>query len=405
MWIYCEIKIQMIKRICKRTVGNMANALAKLREHYGSWPSDSVESAGDRLTIESAWTKPNPNCFIRNERLLPVHPEQSYDLSIIVPLYNSASLIDSLLLGLINQYTEYRYEIILIDDGSSDESFPVAKSWEGRYPGKIKVFHQSNSGIAAARNKGIKESHGKYIGFVDHDDSIATNLVETLLSAAIRYNADCSVCGYDIIKSNVQVSSYTPSKGVYLTSEIRNLYDLGGFVWGGIYRRSLFDRVQFPEGCWYEDILTVPLLYRQCRTVVITDEVLYHKKEHEHNAAKMLWKSENPKCIEQLYLTEDLVEANDSLDLPRDEALLMSIANELSAILWLRTRGLAFGLQKRIFLRAADLLQELTQGEGLALTEDVFIGLGLSGAYVQAFANRDYILWCLLSLAQVTCEL
>lgn len=388
------------RTLYKQPISHLLDALISFRRKSRPRSYSPTETATSRARLENAWKRANQNYFIRKRRLKSNPSESEIDLSIIVPLYNSAALIDDLIDSLVNQITRYTFEILLVDDGSSDETYSVAKSLEIRYPRLITAFHQENSGIASARNLGVEKSRGNYIGFIDHDDRVESNYIETLVAISKHFNVGCALCGYDINEPDGQIVVRKPVKGMYRTCEMDNLYKLGGFVWAGIYRRSMFDKIQFPDGCWYEDIITVPILYRQSDTIVTVDKILYHKYEHGNNAAKVLWRTGNFKCIEQLYLAEDLIGANDALELPLNESLLMSIVNELSAVLWARTRGLGFTMQKHIFLVAADILRKMTEDEDLVLAKGLFSKLGLNDAYYEAFTKRDYTLWLLASLKQ-----
>ncbi len=113
-------------------------------------------------------------------------------VSIIVPIYNIEKYLPSCLNSIIGQ-TYQDLEIILIDDGSTDNSGKIANDF-AKKDHRIKVIHQKNAGQSAARNTGLAKATGKYISFIDADDEIAPNFIESLFHA---YNASTSisVCG------------------------------------------------------------------------------------------------------------------------------------------------------------------------------------------------------------------
>ena len=112
-------------------------------------------------------------------------------ISIIIPIYNAANTLDYCINSIINQdFTNW--ELLLINDGSTDGSFVICKRFEAK-DNRIKTFTQNNSGVSAARNLGLKEAHGKYICFIDSDDYIES----CYLSSLYKYkDYDLVICGY-----------------------------------------------------------------------------------------------------------------------------------------------------------------------------------------------------------------
>ena len=111
------------------------------------------------------------------------------DLTIIVPVYNAEISLTRCIDSLINQETKYKYEIVLINDGSTDNSLKILKKYEKKFD-FIKIFTQSNKGIAETRNVGIKNITGKYVAFVDSDDYVTQDYVEKMLICAYKNDAD-----------------------------------------------------------------------------------------------------------------------------------------------------------------------------------------------------------------------
>ena len=122
-------------------------------------------------------------------------------VSIIVPVYNSERYINRCVDSLIGQ-TLSDIEILLVDDGSSDNSSAICDEYAVK-DNRIKVFHQKNAGAGAARNTGLEHAQGEYIGFVDSDDYVDINMYETLFCAAEKYNADFVTSGMKIIGGKV----------------------------------------------------------------------------------------------------------------------------------------------------------------------------------------------------------
>ena len=101
-------------------------------------------------------------------------------VSVIIPVFNAGKNVENCIQSLLNQ-TYKNFEILIIDDGSTDNTLTILEKYERNK--KIKVIHQTNSGVSTARNLGISEANGKYIGFVDADDRVRPNYLEDLVVA------------------------------------------------------------------------------------------------------------------------------------------------------------------------------------------------------------------------------
>lgn len=129
--------------------------------------------------------------------------DNSKMISIIVPIYNVEKYLDKCLGSIVNQ-TYKNIEIILVNNGSTDNSLNIAEKWKYR-DNRIKVFSIDNKGVSYARNYGIKVSNGNYIAFIDSDDWIDRDMYETLIEGIIRYNADIAQCSYYVNSKDEQV--------------------------------------------------------------------------------------------------------------------------------------------------------------------------------------------------------
>ena len=142
-------------------------------------------------------------------------------VSIIVPVYNVENYIDDCIKSLVKQSYK-NIEVLLIDDGSTDQSSNKCDSW-GKEDSRIRVFHQNNAGLSAARNLGLKNMKGKYVTFVDSDDLVEPNMIKHLLEGIERYNADTCIGGYKRItdtKRILYVNAY--EKKEYVDKEVTN---------------------------------------------------------------------------------------------------------------------------------------------------------------------------------------
>ena len=165
----------------------------------------------------------------------------SYDISIIVPVYNVEKYLKPCLGSIVTQEFSGKFEVIIVDDGSKDDSGAIADSY-GLMP-NVLVIHQVNGGLSAARNAGLRVSRGKYIMFVDSDDMIGPGYLEAMWSRLVQTSAD-------FVTSTFR---YMSDDG--LIGEIENDRASWMVPWGRLYRREVWNRLGFPVGAWYEDLI------------------------------------------------------------------------------------------------------------------------------------------------------
>lgn len=167
-------------------------------------------------------------------------------ISIIVPAYNIEQHLSKCLDSILAQTYE-NIEIIVVDDGSKDNSGKIADEYKEKYPVKVKCIHLENGGVSRARFEGIKTSSGEWIGFVDGDDMIEPDMYERLMQNALKYNADISHCGYQTIVNDGERIHYFYNTGRFVQQDrITGLKDLlsGSFIEPGLcnklFRKTLF---------------------------------------------------------------------------------------------------------------------------------------------------------------------
>ena len=119
-------------------------------------------------------------------------------ISIIIPAYNVEEYLEKCLESIISQNFD-KVEIIIVDDGSTDKSLQIAKEYQKKYPEKTRVISQENKGQGGARNTGIKNATGKYLLFVDSDDTIKSGMLETLYAEMEKSNADIVLFGFEYV--------------------------------------------------------------------------------------------------------------------------------------------------------------------------------------------------------------
>jgi len=184
-------------------------------------------------------------------------------LSIIVPVYNMAGedKLKHCMDSLINQ-TVKDYEIIAVDDCSTDNSFEILKEYEKKYPNLVKAIHSEvNLHQGGAKNIGIKTAVGEWIGFIDADDWIDPMMYEKLISKAEETGADCVGCDYSLVNEytfeigQIDHNSSMDQTGVLGDAQKRSLILDSGSLVVKIYKREMIleKNLFFPEKIFYED--------------------------------------------------------------------------------------------------------------------------------------------------------
>lgn len=199
-------------------------------------------------------------------------------ISIIVPVYKTEAYLKKCVDSILVQ-TFRDFELLLIDDGSPDNCPALCEEAAARDP-RIRVIHQKNAGLSAARNTGVEAARGDWIGFVDSDDSIAPEMYETLLTYARRDGAQIAVCDYLLV-----TEAGEPLPSPYRLEEDKVLDCVGALeqmnrgrftvAWNRLYRRELFETVRFPVGKIHEDEYTAHQFYWQCERITIAAKPLY----------------------------------------------------------------------------------------------------------------------------------
>lgn len=203
-------------------------------------------------------------------------------LSIIIPIYNAEKYIDRCISSVVNQ-TLKEIEIILINDGSKDESLLLCKEWESK-DCRIKLFSQDNSGVSAARNLGIRKALGKYIMFLDSDDYMFPQMCEMMHEMLIKKNADCIICG----TAETGGGLWVPEKNMDYISfdEFKKdfVYQLNTELlspcWNKIFKKELITDHFREDISFGEDLIFCLDYFRNCNRIsFITDALLFHEKD------------------------------------------------------------------------------------------------------------------------------
>lgn len=211
-------------------------------------------------------------------------------VSVIVPVYNIEDYIERCIKSLLRQ-TYKNIEVLLINDGSTDNSEEYCKKYVDNK--KIFLYSKHNGGLSDARNYGLKFAKGRYVIFVDGDDYVDPLYISELYSAVTMYHAQVAMCSYKEVDEQgniiniVNINEESDAKVITGKKILHNFYKSGGVVdqvvWNKIYDISLFSKIKFASGKFYEDGYIIAPLYWDVSCVSLVRKALYNYVQRDNS--------------------------------------------------------------------------------------------------------------------------
>lgn len=236
-------------------------------------------------------------------------------LSIIIPVYNVEQYVERCIQSIVTQNIPHtEYELIVVNDGSTDKSREILTELQGQYPFII-IADKENGGLSSARNEGMKHATGEYIFFIDSDDWISNDSLPFLFDWSDKYPEDILIFGScesdgttngNFLTSNLSPNNQTMPTEYYLTS-----YTLRSSAWQGIFRRSLFEKInyQFKHGFVSEDDDFVVRIFSVAKNIVCNNKTVYFYFQRGNSISKSLNKKATVKLInDKLIMQHELDE-------------------------------------------------------------------------------------------------
>lgn len=203
------------------------------------------------------------------------------EISVIVPVYKAEQYLERCVKSILEQ-TYQNFELILVDDGSPDNSPSLCDEW-AKNDNHIYVIHKENGGASSARNAGLKIAKGNWIAFADSDDWLDRTALKTLYDLANQYNVPMAIGGMRVVQKYTDASIVMKQNARVLSNAdlMSRFFRLNGepdthSVCGAIIRRDILDDYSFIEGRMNEDVETCYYLARKCEAAVYTDAPLYN---------------------------------------------------------------------------------------------------------------------------------
>lgn len=234
-------------------------------------------------------------------------------ISIIIPVYKVEKYLEKCIQSVINQTYE-NLQIILVDDGSPDNCGKICDEYAQK-DHRIEVIHKSNGGLSDARNKGLEIAKGEYIGFIDSDDYIESDMYEVLYNLLKQYNADVSICNFYTV-SQGKIAIKNAENGIKEYNRIEILKEvlldnnIQSYAWNKLYKKELFDEIKYPVGKKYEDIGTTFYLLEKCNKVVVTEKPEYYYINRQDSIVNNVTETTITDYIELIMQRYDYIEEN-----------------------------------------------------------------------------------------------
>ena len=217
-------------------------------------------------------------------------------ISIIIPVYNVEKYLCKCIDSVLGQ-TYKELEIILVDDGSTDNSGVICDEYEKK-DDRIKVIHKKNGGLSDARNCGLDNAIGEYIAFLDSDDWVDFKYIEILYENLRNYNADISICNFrrvhdekELLNNHNNIILYNNIEAlqqIYTNKSVQAIV-----AWNKLYKKSIFKKNRFPKGKIHEDEYLIPILLYSTKRVVYTDKELVYYRQTPNSIMNSKFKLKN----------------------------------------------------------------------------------------------------------------
>lgn len=313
-------------------------------------PGELMTPEAARKFLLDAYDKTN----LETDYNAPFLHKASLDLSVIIPVYNVEKFLRTCVESCI-ETMPYTYEILLVDDGSTDESGKICDEFAEKYD-FIRVFHTENKGVSNARNFAIANSRGKFLFFVDSDDYIEKGSLKLLLDSAGDYEI-------------VQGLYYKSADGnvIYKSKNIspQNVAEFSieyGYIWGKLFKREVFANIKQPLGYWFEDMI-INLIIVPLYSIKVLPKYIYN---YVFNKSGITSSSKNSlKILDTYFVLEELITNYDKFNLPFTSVNFQRLLYQASAQMYARLRRYDEQYAKAVFSLLCKLVTETMQKYGI----------------------------------------
>lgn len=253
------------------------------------------------------------------------------EISVIVPIYNVGRYLEHSL-NTIAQQNFDSYEVILVDDGSTDNSREIAEQFVKKFGDKFRLLSQENMGQSAARNNGLKIAEGKYITYMDSDDAVEPDYLRLMHEAAIKADADMVFCAFRSVDENgvclkeVYESNFVPGQ-VYNIKEDKTLLLMENNVWNKLFKKEIIEQnhLVFPDRVWAEDLRFTKKYMAYTTRCVYVDVPVYQYYQRSNSTLHSMKLERTAEILTALDDVSDFYKQNEIYDLYKEEIEFIAI--------------------------------------------------------------------------------
>lgn len=301
-----------------------------------------------RRFLEIQNPRPKGTCFFKNNLGKKIINKKEINLSIIIPCYNVEKYVRECIESVLNQKTNFKYEVILINDGSQDNTLNILKEYEDQ--NNVILINQENKGFSGARNTGLQYVQGEYLMFVDSDDRLAKNAIENLLSVAYKENCEIVEGRYILFNGKNTLFEEKINKKKCIVP----IQDLKGYPWAKIIKSSLFQNLVFPEEYWFEDTIMKFLVYPRVKKAIQIYNIVYEYRKN--NLGITITAKKNKKSIDSTWITELMINNFKVFNIKVTQEIYKEIVNQC----WINSQRVFYldkTIRKKIFIYQSCILK------------------------------------------------
>lgn len=230
-------------------------------------------------------------------------------VSVIVPIYNVEKYLKNCVDSILSQ-TYSNIELILVDDGSPDNSPVICDNYKNR-DNRVKVIHKKNGGLSSARNAGLEICTGNYIMFVDSDDWIEKDLIERMIAIITNNPVELVTCGKYLDNGTNKKSITSKKSGILSVEEAikDSIFDekVGIAAWGKLYCRKIFDHIRFPEGEIHEDVAVIYHIFSECSRIYVLNYPGYYYRYNDGGISKQSYSKKYDIVLKHVLENEEFI--------------------------------------------------------------------------------------------------
>lgn len=239
-------------------------------------------------------------------------------ISVIVPVYNTEKYLKKCIDSILNQSFK-EFEIIIVNDGSTDRSADILEEYKTKYD-NIVVINKKNEGQGVARNKALEICRGEYIAFVDSDDYIESNMLQSMYTKNLKNDLDIVVCNYKFV--DINGNRIRDDNIVLNDNEIINKMEcikrflvtntIEGFSCNKLFKKKLFDdkNIRYPESMKYEDIPTIATLLANANRIGFINEEFYNYFLRENSTVNTKTMKNTVDYVKAYFMVGEILKRN-----------------------------------------------------------------------------------------------